>query len=144
MKQSLFFGLVFTLLFTISFTLISEPIFAQMNTHMSPRHQMQMMNDPSKVVCQQGMVLMMKNATGNPVCVSPSSYWRLADRAWGIFDTDLLNQNSQHMQGVMGSMMNHPQMSQYMHDWMTNNPQHMQKMMGTSRESVYICSMETF
>jgi len=30
---------------------------------------------------------------------------------------------------VMGSMMNHPQMSQHMHDWMSNNPQHMQNMM---------------
>jgi hypothetical protein len=129
MKSMLFYGFVLTMLFTISFTLISEPIFAQMNTHMSPRHQMQMMNDPSNVVCQQGMVLMMKNATGNPVCVSPFSYWRLADRSWGVFDTELLAQNQNHMHGVMGSMINHPQMSQHMHGWMMDNPQHMQTMM---------------
>jgi plastocyanin len=129
MKNFLFCGLVLTVLFTISFSLISEPIFAQMNTHMSPRHQMQMNNDPSSVTCMQGMVLMMKNATGNPVCVSPTSYWRLADRTWGVFDTNLLNQNQNHMHGVMGAMINHPQMSQHMHDWMMNNPQHMQTMM---------------
>ena len=81
MKSILLTGLVFVALFTISFTLISEPVFAQMNAYMSPRHQMQSMNDPTNVVCQQGMVLMMKNATGNPVCLSPSSYWRLADRS---------------------------------------------------------------
>jgi plastocyanin len=130
-RHFLFYGLALALLFTISFTLISEPVFAQMNTSMSPRHQMQMMNDPSNVECQQGMVLMMKNATGNPVCVNPSSYWRLADRSWGIFDTNLLNQNQNHMHGVMGAMINHPQMSQHMHDWMKDNPQHMQNMMDT-------------
>jgi len=35
------------------------------------------------------------------------------------------------MNGVMGVMINHPQMSQYMNDWMMNNPQHMQTMMNT-------------
>jgi len=129
MKHFLFYGLFFTLLFTISFTLVSEPVFAQMNTYMPPKHQMQSMDDPTNVFCQQGMVLMMKNATGNPACVSPSSYWRLADRSWGVFDTNLLNQNQNHMHGVMGAMINHPQMSGHMHDWMMNNPQHMQTMM---------------
>ena len=129
MNRLLFSGLVLALLFTVSFSLISEPVFAQMNSQMSPRHQMQMMNDPSMVVCQQGMVLMMKNATGTPVCVNPSTYWRLADRAWGVFDTEQLAQNQNHMHGVMGAMVNHPQMSQHMHGWMMDNPQHMQTMM---------------
>jgi len=129
LKSTILTGMIVIAIFTISFSLIAEPVFGQMNTYMSPRHQMQMMNDPTNVVCQQGMVLMMKNSTGNPVCVNTSSYWRLADRYWGVFDTSLLNQNPQHMQGVMGSMMNHPQMSNYMHNWMTDNPQHMQTMM---------------
>ena len=126
MKNILFATIVLAVL--VSIPLLSEPVFAQMHSHMSPHHQMKTINDPSQVTCREGMVLMMKNS-GVPACVSHSTYWRLADRAWGTFDTELLTKNQQHMQGVMGSMMNHPQMSQHMHDWMSNNPQHMQNMM---------------
>jgi len=114
---------------TISFSLFSESVFAQMTPYKSPNHQMQMMNDPTQVTCRDGMILMMKGSSGNPACVSPLTYWRLADRAWGTFDIELLAQNQNHMHGVMGAMINHPQMSQHMHDWMRDNPQHMQTMM---------------
>ncbi len=130
MKNTVLSGIIVLAIFTISFSLFSEPVFAQM-TYMTPHHQMKMMNDPMQVTCRDGMVLMMKGSSGNPVCVSSSTYWRLADRAWGNFDTELLAQNQNHMHGVMGAMINNPQMSQYMHDWMGNNTEHMQTMMDT-------------
>ena len=125
LKNSALTAIIVLSIVTISFSLFSEPIFAQMTPYMTPHHQMKMMNDPTQVTCRDGMVLMMKDSSGNPTCVNPSTYWKLADRDWGNFDTELLAQNQSHMQGVMGAMINHPQMSQNMHDWMRGNPQHM-------------------
>ncbi|EIJ66638.1 hypothetical protein BD31_I1829 [Candidatus Nitrosopumilus salaria BD31] len=119
-------GILIFAIATISLSLLSEQAMAQ--SMMSPKQQMMMGTSPNQIVCADGKVLMMKHM-GMPACVNPSTYWRLADRSWGNFDTELLAQNQNYMQGVMGTMMNHPQMSQYMHDWMTDNPQHMQTMM---------------
>ena len=121
-------GIIVFVITTISFSLFSESVFAQMTSHMTPRQQMMMGTSPNQITCADGKVLMIKHM-GMPSCVSPSTYWRLADRGWGTFDTDTLEKNQNHMHGVMGAMINHPQMSQHMHDWMMDNPQHMQTMM---------------
>ena len=124
MKNAVFSGIIIIAIFTIS--LISEQVMAQ--TMMTPRQQMMMGTNPDQITCADGKVLMMNNI-GMPACVTPSTYWRLADRDWGNFDTELLAQNQNHMHAVMDAMINHPQMSQNMHDWMRDNPQHMQTMM---------------
>jgi len=129
LKNSALTAIIVLSIVTISFSLFSELIFAQMTTYMTPHHQMKMMNDPTQVTCREGMVLMMKGSSGNPTCVNSSTYWKLADRDWGNFDTELLAQNQNHLHGVMGAMINNPQISQHMHDWMRDNPQHMQSMM---------------
>ena len=126
MKNAVFSGIIIIAIFTISISLISEQVMAQ--TMMTPRQQMMMGTNPDQITCADGKVLMMNNI-GMPACVTPSTYWRLADRDWGNFDTELLAQNQNHMHAVMDAMINHPQMSQNMHDWMRDNPQHMQTMM---------------
>ena len=128
MKNIVLTGIIVFTIATISFSLFSESVFAQMTHHMTPRQQMMMGTNPNQITCADGKVLMMKHM-GMPSCVSPSTYWRLADRGWGTFDTETLAKNQKHMHGVMGAMINHPQMSQHMHDWMRDNPQHMQTMM---------------
>ncbi|MDH3736357.1 MAG: hypothetical protein OEQ94_04965 [Nitrosopumilus sp.] len=127
MANYLFIGILIFAIATISLSLISEQVIAQT---MTPRQQLMMGTNPDQITCADGKVLMMNNM-GMPACVTPSTYWRLADRDWGNFDTELLAKNQNHMHGVMGAMINHPQMSQNMHDWMRDNPQHMQTMMDT-------------
>ena len=128
LRITLLTGIIVFTIATVSFSLFSESVFAQMTYDMTPRQQTMMGTTPNQITCADGKVLMMKN-TGMPSCVNPSTYWRLADRGWGTFDTDNLAKNQKHMHGVMGAMINHPQMSQHMHDWMKDNPQHMQTMM---------------
>jgi len=126
MKNEVFSGIIIIAIFTISISLISEQVMAQ--TMMTPKQQMTMGTNPDQITCADGKVLMM-NSMGMPACVTPSTYWRLADRGWGNFDTELLAKNQNHMHGIMGAMVNHPQISQHMHDWMRDNPQHVQTMM---------------
>ena len=126
MKNVVFSGILIITIFTISISLISEQVMAQ--TMMTPKQQMMMGTNSDQITCADGKVLMMNNM-GMPACVTPSTYWRLADRGWGNFDTELLAKNQNHMHGVMGAMINHPEMSKHMHDWMQNNPEHMQTMM---------------
>ena len=128
MKNTIFSGILIIAVLTISISLFSEQIMAQ--TMMTPRQQMMMGTNPNQIICADGKVLMVNNM-GMPACVSPSTYWKLADRNWGNFDTELLANNQNHLHGVMGAMINNPQMSQHMHDWMKDNPQHMQTMMDT-------------
>jgi hypothetical protein len=128
MKNTIFSGIMIIAILTISISLFSEQIMAQ--TMMTPRQQMMMGTNPNQITCSDGKVLMMNNM-GMPACVSPSTYWKLADRDWGNFDTELLAKNQNHLHGVMGAMINNPQMSQHMHDWMRDNPQHMKTMMDT-------------
>jgi plastocyanin len=130
LRNTVLTGIIVFTIATISFSLFSESVFAQMSHHMTPRQQMMMGTSPNQITCPDGKVLMMKHM-GMPSCVNPSTYWKLADRGWGTFDTDTLTKNQNHMHGVMGVMINHPQMSQHMHDWMRDNPQHMQTMMDT-------------
>jgi hypothetical protein len=98
--------------------------FAQSDQVLPPHQQMRMINNPSQVMCSPDMVLMMRDSSGLPACVTPQSYLRLADRGWGNFDWDLLSQHPHQMQGVMMNMMNNPQMWQHM----TTHP-HMTDMM---------------
>ena len=113
-------------------SLFSESVFAQMSHHMTPHQQMQMSNDPTQIQCREGLVLMVRS-NGNPMCLNPSTYWIFADRSVGNFDTELLAKNQNHIHGVMGAMINHPQMSQHMQTMMNhmmNDPQSMQTMHG--------------
>ena len=90
MKNAIFSGILVIVILTISISLFSEQIMAQ--TMMTPRQQMMMGTNPNQITCADGKVLMMNNI-GMPACVSPSTYWKLADRAWGNFDTELLAKN---------------------------------------------------
>jgi plastocyanin len=126
MKNAIFSGITIIVILTISISLLSEQIMAQ--TMMTPKQQMMMGTNPNQIICADGKVLMINNM-GMPTCVSPFTYWKLADRDWGNFDTELLAKNQNHLHGVMGAMINNPQMSQHMHDWMRDNPQHMKTMM---------------
>jgi len=96
---------------------------------MSPRQQWMMTNNIEDITCREGMTLMIKDSNATPVCLSPNSYLRLADRGWGNFDMNMMVNHPQQMQGVMNSMMNNPQTGKLWYDIVSNNPQQMQEMM---------------
>lgn len=93
---------------------------------MSPRAQWQTNPDVSQITCQEGFVLLTK-ANGLPACVSPSSYLRLVDRGWGMWDSSMMMNRPQMMNNLMGGMIQDPQLMQQWHDMMLQNQQQMQE-----------------
>jgi len=125
--------LYFVSLFGITLTAVvlfslSEDIFAQNNPYMPVRHQWMMNNDPNQITCPTGMGMMMSNS-GNPACLTPSSYMRLADRGWGNYDYNYMARDQQFMTGMMNNMMQHPQMM----GMMMNDPQMLQAMQSNNQ-----------
>ena len=104
--------------------LLSNQSFAQ--SMMSPRAQMQLNPDISQLSCREGFVILAK-ANGVPACVSPSSYLRLVDRGWGMWDSTMMMNRPQMMSDLMGGMIQDPQLMQQWHDMMIQNQQQMQQ-----------------
>jgi len=107
--------------------ILADLIFAQ-TQYMPVRHQWMMNNDPNQITCPTGMGMMM-GYSGNPACLTPSTYMRLADRGWGNYDFNYMTRDQQFMTGTMNNMMQHPQMM----GMMMNNPQMMQAMHGNTQ-----------
>ncbi|MFB5621042.1 MAG: hypothetical protein ACE5RC_07945, partial [Nitrosopumilus sp.] len=125
MKNPIFVGIMVVFVITISLSLLSEQAIAQ--TTMSPRQQMMMGTNPDQIVCAEDKVLMMRGIGNNPVCVNPNSYLRLADRGWGNFDMNMM-ENNQQMQNVMNSMIKNPNVGKLWYDIVRDNPQDTQSM----------------
>ena len=123
LKNHLFAGILIFTIATISLSLVSEQVIAQT---MTPRQQMMMGTNSDQITCADDKVLMMKNA-GDTVCVSPNSYLRLADRGWGNFDMNMMN-NNQQVQNVMNSMIKNPNVGKLWYDIVRDNPQNTQSM----------------
>ena len=97
---------------------------AQMHL-VSPREQWQNAHNISQITCQEGLVLLTK-ANGMPACVSTSSYLRLVDRGWGMWDDSVMMNRPQMMNDLMETMMQEPQLMQHWHGMILKNPQQMQ------------------
>ena len=104
--------------------LLANSASAQMY-HMSPRAQWSINSDISQVTCKEGFVLLTKT-NGMPSCVSPTSYLRLVDRGWGMWNGTMMMNRPLMMNTLMGGMMQDPQLMQQWHDMLGKNQQQMQ------------------
>jgi len=122
--------LTVTLVFFIAVILgispfLTNAVFAQ--THqMSPRAQWDINPDISQITCKEGFVLL-TNVNGMPHCVSPTSYVRLVDRGWGIWNGTIMMDRPQMMNNLMGAMLQDPQLMQQWHDTLLQSQQQMQE-----------------
>jgi hypothetical protein len=123
-KQEIVLLVIFIALTICISPLLSNQSFAQ--SMMSPRAQMQMNPDISQLSCRDGYVLLTKS-NGMPSCVSTSSYLRLVDRGWGMWNSSIMMNRPQMMNNLMGQMMQDPQLMQQWHDVMIQNPQQLQE-----------------
>lgn len=57
----------------------------QKEHHLSPKKQMNMLEHPSDVVCNEGLELLKKNSNGNAVCLSKNSAKILVQRGWADY-----------------------------------------------------------
>ncbi|MDH3856063.1 MAG: hypothetical protein OES27_08080, partial [Nitrosopumilus sp.] len=48
-----------------------------------PRHQLQWLADPSELTCKEGLNMIFKSTTKEPVCVKPETATKLIERGWG-------------------------------------------------------------
>jgi len=93
------------------------------------RQQMKMHNDPIQIVCREGMGMIMSSSTGDPACVSPTTYMRLVDRGYGHSNFNFIVKDQQFMQGIMNNMMYHPRTMGYM----MNDPQILEHIRGNTQ-----------
>lgn len=52
---------------------------------MPPKHQMQWLASPYELVCKEGLDIIFKSTTKEPVCVTPETATKLVTRGWGIY-----------------------------------------------------------
>lgn len=110
---------LFAVIITVG--ILTSAAFSQTpNQPMPPRHQWENMHDVSQIVCKEGLVLLEK-ANGSPACVSPNAYLRLVDRGWGMWNSDLMSDRPNMMQGIMGQVIRDPNLSQQLHSTIQQN-----------------------
>lgn len=107
------------------FLLTDNMAFAQTNTP-STAEQMKANQDLTTITCKEGYVILTKQDSTS-ACVSPTTYLRLIDRGWGMWDRSIMN-HPLMINNVMNQMMQNPQMMQQWHDMMMQNPQQMENM----------------
>jgi len=95
------------------FSLTDNPAFAQTNQNTSP------------ITCKEGYVILTKQ-DGTSACVSPSTYLRLIDRSWGMWDRTMMMKQPM-MNNVMNQMIQNPELMQQWHGTMIRHQQQMQE-----------------
>jgi len=123
-----------TLIFSIGITPVYSLVFFEQAESLSDdfipaRQQMKMHNDPIQIVCREGMGMIMSSSTGDPACVSPTTYMRLVDRGYGHSNFNFIQKDQKFMQGIMNNMMYHPRTMGYM----MNDPQILEHMRGNTQ-----------
>jgi len=113
--------------------ILADSIFAQTQPRIPVGHQWEIHHDVNQLTCAQGYGLLIKDSNEEPACVKPAVYLRLVDRGYGKFDSNIMMNRPMMMQGIMGQMMDDPNLSQQMIDNMMNNQQMMQSMMGNNQ-----------
>ena len=113
--------------------ILADSVFAQTQPRMPVGHQWEINHDVTQLTCAKGYGLLIKDSNGEPACVKPAVYLRLVDRGYGKFDSNIMMNRPMMMQGIMGQMMDDPNLTQQMIDNMMNNQQMMQSMMGNNQ-----------
>jgi len=113
--------------------ILADSIFAQTQPRIPVGHQWEIHHDVNQLTCAKGYGLLIKDSNEEPACVKPAVYLRLVDRGYGKFDSNIMMNRPMMMQGIMGQMMDDPNLSQQMIDSMMNNQQMMQSMMDNNQ-----------
>jgi len=69
-------------IFFALFLILIQPSYGDLE---SPRKQMEMLEHPSDVLCNEGLELVKKNSNGNAVCLSKDSAKILVQRGWADY-----------------------------------------------------------
>jgi len=109
--------------------ILADSIFAQTQRYMPVMHQWNLHHDLTQLTCAKGTAILLMDNDGEPTCVKPSTYLTLVDRGYGKFDSNIMMNRPMMMQGLMGKMMDDPNLTQPMIDNMMKNQQMMQSMM---------------
>ncbi len=113
--------------------ILADSIFAQTQRYMPVMHQWNLHHDLAQLTCAKGTAILLMDNDGEPTCVKPSTYLTLVDRGYGKFDSNIMMNRPMMMQGLMGQMMDDPNLTQPMIDNMMNNQQMMQTMKGNNQ-----------
>ncbi|WP_246275350.1 hypothetical protein [Nitrosopumilus oxyclinae] len=97
--------------------LLFENSFAQ---QMSVHQQWKKFTDVDMLTCKSGNLLIQKS-NGNPACVMPSTYLKLIDRGYGVYDQSLMNKNPEMMNNLMNSMASNEKLMSHWHEMMQND-----------------------
>lgn len=125
------FYLSFILL--IAFSLSLSPILivelsAEEGDLIPPRKQWKQISDIEQLTCKEGLLLLQKN-NGAPACVSSSSYLRLVDRGYGMFDSQIMMNRPIMMNNLMQTMTADQTIMHHWHEMMINDKAMMQTTM---------------
>ena len=115
MQKLIFFVVLFSLS-GIFFSLFDS--FAQ--TIISPHQQWKEQSSIDQITCKDGLVLLQKS-NGIPACVSPSSYLKLIDRGYAIFDSKILMDRPVMMNNIMKTMTENNDLMHHWHEMMIND-----------------------
>ena len=113
--------------------ILADSIFAQTQRYIPVMHQWNLHHDLAQLTCAKGTAILLMDNDGEPTCVKPSTYLTLVDRGYGKFDSNIMMNRPMMMQGLMGQMMDDPNLTQQMIDNMMNNQQMMQSMMSNNQ-----------
>ena len=123
------FSFVLILIFSVSVSpIILAEIYAQENIVIPPRKQWKEISNIDQLTCNEGLLLLQKN-NGAPACVSPSSYLRLIDRGYGMFDSEIMMDRPMMMNNLIERMTSNQMIMNHWHEMMINDKTMMQKTM---------------
>ncbi len=95
-----------------------ENSFAQ---QMTLNQQWKKFTDIDMLSCKSGYLLLQKT-NGNPACVMPSTYLKLIDRGYGLYDQSIMDKNPKMMTHLMNSMASNEKIMHHWHEMMQKNP----------------------
>ena len=103
-----------------------ENSFAQQE--MSLYQQWKKFGDPDTLICKQGHLLLQKH-NGNPACVMPSTYIKLVERGYGVYDSSIMSKRPEMMKHLMQSMASNENLMHHWHEMLQKNPSVMMQTM---------------
>ena len=95
-----------------------ETSFAQ---QMTLHQQWKKFADVDMLTCKSGNLLIQKS-NGNPACVMPSTYLKLVDRGYGVYNQSMMNKNPEMLNNLMNSMASNEKLMSHWHEMIQNDP----------------------
>lgn len=106
---------------------VSPSFFENSFAQQMPLHQQwKKIADIDMLTCKSGNLLIQKS-NDNPACVMPSTYLKLIDRGYGVYNQSLMNKNPEMMNNLMNSMASNEKLMSHWHEMMQTDPTMMMK-----------------